>query len=294
MGKINCQFSVADTDPGSRINILPPGSLTLSFKYLQFICEFILNAYLWNDVLPPLFRKSELITFKNYLYGLPVDSSTHFASSFLFSLLGFSKRVFNETPAEASSGILLDPLDIGHCPISAGGGDSTDHATTIALEEDGCIQDDTDIGDMVGYASQCQGGDKRESEGHGGLQELLGKDPRTLKTKDVKKLLADAPEEVRLREMTDGLKAVTANFYQVCQYNKFLHRFDSRKLWGFNSCTVVPLLYRFDSRKLWGFTSCMVVPLLLVYTKPTVQLPRLSGIRIDSRFDLAVVPREPI
>jgi hypothetical protein len=158
-----------------------------------------------------------------------VDSSTHFASSFLFSLLGFSKRVFNETPAEGSSGILLDPLDIGHCPISVGGGDSTDHATTLALEDDGCIQDDNDIGDMVGYVSQCQGGDNRDSEGQG-LQELLGKDPRTLKTKDVKKLLADAPEEVRLREMTGGLKNVTANFYQVCQYIIFSHWFDLRKL----------------------------------------------------------------
>jgi hypothetical protein len=186
---------------------------------------------LWNDLLPPtLFRKSELITFKNYLYGLPVDSSTHFASSFLFSLLGFNKRVFTETPAEASSSVLLDPLDIGHCPISVGGGDSTDHATTLALDEDGSIQDDNDIGDMVGYVSQCQGGDNRESEGQGGLQELLGKDPRTLKTKDVKKLLADAPEEVRLREMTGGLKAVTANFYQVCQYIIFSHWFDLRKL----------------------------------------------------------------
>ena len=183
-----------------------------------------------NDLLPPLFRKAELITFKNYLYGLPVDSSTHFASSFLFSLLGFSRRVFTETPAEASSAVLLDPLDIGHCPISVGGGDNTDHATTLALEEDGSIQDDSDIGDIVGYVSQRQGGDNRESEGQGGLQELLGKDPRTLKTKDVKKLLADAPEEVRLREMTDGVKAVTANFYQVCQYIKFLHRFDLRKL----------------------------------------------------------------
>jgi hypothetical protein len=202
-----------------RIRDKQPGSVTQSFRYLRSSCEFIVKiygTYLRNDLLPPLFRKSELVTFKNYLYGLPVDSSTHFASSFLFSLLGFSRRVLSETPAEASSGILLDPLDIGHCPISVGGGDSTDHATTLALEEDGSIQDDNDIGDIVGQ---------------GGLQELLGKDPRTLKTKDVKKLLADAPEVVRLQEMTDGLKALTANFYQVCQYIKFLHgRFDSRKL----------------------------------------------------------------
>jgi hypothetical protein len=141
------------------------------------------------------------LSFQNYLYGVYSEQPSSL-DSFLFSLIALEPRDSNADPSV---------LPVREPCLTAQVYNVENRTMAPRGSEHDCDDVDMDYSSEDPAPSSGEAAWDQEEGGQTGQ-----KSEDVLKTKDVKRIMAEAPEQIQLRDVADGLASLNENFYQVC------------------------------------------------------------------------------